>query len=240
MTTNPPRNTVEVTVEFDDDIGNHLARTIALGSIDREDDSEDCGIFYYSQCETESELRAAYSEFGAEGWRIVPQTITPEEPRPMTTTTDRTTHTFAYIESRAVIVTTSTDLGRLIEQTARLFGSGAIPAEIIRGFVAGSGSPFFASDSMRFFNSRLIGEARIIPYRDSVGLGFVTSERDHLPPGKGAWNGERRYSRRVLIDAPDAPFGFRIQTVGDLGAFSTAAAAKRSQAEDAARVAWAF
>jgi len=159
----------------------------------------------------------------------------------MTTTTHTHTHTFAYIEGRAVIVNTSTDLGRLIEQTARRYGAGPIPADIVRGFVAGTGCPFFASDSMRFFDSRLIGEARIVPYRDSVGLGFVTSERDTGGrPARLAWNGERRYTRRIVTDTRDHGFGFGIKTIGDFGAFKNAAAAKREQATDAARVAWAF
>ena len=97
-----------------------------------------------------------------------------------------------------------------------------------------AGSYFFDPATMRFFGSRILGDAYpVAGYDASV---FVTSERDR---DGAAWNGQRRYSVRIAyIRAnvqPDAgrecyvpAHGFTIDPLGEFGAYPTASAAKRA------------
>ena len=63
---------VDCDIEYSDDIGNRMTVLIALRGFEYVEDSDmDNRIFYYSDCETEEELREYHSTFGGGEWRIL-------------------------------------------------------------------------------------------------------------------------------------------------------------------------
>lgn len=85
---------------------------------------------------------------------------------------------------------------------------------------------FFAEDTMRAFNSKLVGEPAFIEVDGNTVVGFITSERDSSPTDIAAWNGQRRYTIRTfdgvkVRSSPTHGYGAFASRIEALAAFRT-------------------
>lgn len=96
---------------------------------------------------------------------------------------------------------------------------GALDWDDLKYAVARTSPHFFAPETMRAFNSRLVGTPRWIfnPEDGTIAIGFVTSERDTHGEFR-AWDGKRRYTVRYFT-------GERVRSADHYGSHATRAKA---------------
>lgn len=109
-----------------------------------------------------------------------------------------------------------TAIGRLFDTDTP---SGTVGWEDLKYAVTRTALHFFDPDTMRAFNSRLVGTPRWIldPEDGTIAVGFVTSERDTHGEFR-AWHGKRRYTVRYFT-------GQRVRSADHYGSHATRASA---------------